>query len=318
MASPAVAKLPPGFRLSYLPFRAMAETIRFVLAHSGYVQGVDYEDEVVYGPYFSERRRAKGPGGVYPFDKVPVVSVAGRGGVEEQRLVIAQSASLARYAGRLGEKGGRIPALDSDPAWYAYNDSILELGQEMCTVNPTLNCYTGRDHAQMKGQYLRRSLVTNMAYLDRQLREVVAPRRQLFFCSAEQPGVADFNIFHHIDNAETLYCLEQDADEASAGGTWTERRGCLFAFLGDVGAIGNAVEGGEGSGNWDHLRAWYDRMKRVGGGFGAYLKMRPKVVGVGRDPGLRDRNGRVVRQGVGRGRLWLKEGLFVEADEGEA
>ena len=51
-----------ALRLSYLPFRAMAETTRFIFRYGC----VSYEDEVVWGRVFSERRLQ----GEYPFDKV--------------------------------------------------------------------------------------------------------------------------------------------------------------------------------------------------------------------------------------------------------
>ena len=50
---------------------------------------------------------------------------------------MAQSGAIARWSARLA---GVYP---QDPAQAALADSVYELGQELCTVNPLVNCYTG-------------------------------------------------------------------------------------------------------------------------------------------------------------------------------
>ena len=50
---------------------------------------------------------------------------------------MAQSGAIARWSARLA---GVYP---QDPAQVALADSVYELGQELCTVNPLVNCYTG-------------------------------------------------------------------------------------------------------------------------------------------------------------------------------
>ncbi len=52
-------------RITYLPFRAMAETTRLILRHGG----VAHEDEVVWGHEFATRREA----GEFPFSKVSML-----------------------------------------------------------------------------------------------------------------------------------------------------------------------------------------------------------------------------------------------------
>lgn len=77
---------PPRIILEYLPFRAMAETTRFLLRHGT----IPYTDNLVWGRTFAERRRQ----GRYPFDKVPVVHI-------DQKPAIAQSGTMARFAAKL-------------------------------------------------------------------------------------------------------------------------------------------------------------------------------------------------------------------------
>ena len=73
-------------KLEYLPFRAMAETTRFMLRYGK----IPYVDHVVWGRTFAARRSA----GHYAFDKVPVIHVA-------ERPAIPQSGTMARFAAKL-------------------------------------------------------------------------------------------------------------------------------------------------------------------------------------------------------------------------
>lgn len=68
-----------------MPFQAMAEPTRMLL-HYG---KIDFEDFVVWGREFHERREQK----IYPFDKVPVMHVKLDG---EATVSIAESGALAR------------------------------------------------------------------------------------------------------------------------------------------------------------------------------------------------------------------------------
>ncbi|CAK0890812.1 unnamed protein product [Prorocentrum cordatum] len=137
----------------------MAETTRFLLRHGGipYADGLGLlvlpppphasrpgpaawgglavQDEVVWGRVFAERRAR----GEYPFDKVPVIFADG--------LPIAQSGSMARMAAKLA---GCYP---DDPVVCALNDAVFEMAQELCTINPMINCYTGRQFEQIRGWY---------------------------------------------------------------------------------------------------------------------------------------------------------------------
>jgi hypothetical protein len=63
----AVAAAAARPRLVYLPFRAMAETSRMLLAHGG----IDYEDEAIWGAEFHQRKLS----GAFPWGKTPVIEL---------------------------------------------------------------------------------------------------------------------------------------------------------------------------------------------------------------------------------------------------
>eukprot|EP00933_Yihiella_yeosuensis_P034711 TRINITY_DN28187_c0_g1_i1.p1 TRINITY_DN28187_c0_g1~~TRINITY_DN28187_c0_g1_i1.p1 ORF type:complete len:262 (-),score=36.09 TRINITY_DN28187_c0_g1_i1:48-800(-) len=179
----------PTLRLSYLPFRAMAETTRFMFRYGG----IPYQDELVWGRVFSERR-AKGE---YPFDKVPVLYING--------LTVAQSGSIARYAAKLA---GCYP---TDPAICALNDSVFEMAQELCTINPMINCYTGQQFKQIKNWYFD-SLPQHIANIGFQLQAARSGSGGDFFGGAT-PSHADFNVYHHLSNARLVepQCVPDDS-----------------------------------------------------------------------------------------------------------
>ncbi|CAE8605363.1 unnamed protein product [Polarella glacialis] len=170
----------PSLRLSYLPFRAMAETTRFMFRHGN----VPYQDEVVWGHVFSARRAS----GEYPFDKVPVLYVDG--------MTVAQSGSIARYAAKLA---GCYPL---EPALCALNDAVFELAQELCTINPMINCYTGPQFNQVKQQYFA-NLPYHLANLGFQL-EAAKRRGAGKFFGGATPSHADFSVYHHLANARLV------------------------------------------------------------------------------------------------------------------
>jgi len=250
---------------------------------------ISYEDEVVWGENFAWTRHA------LPFNKVPVFSVINEAEIDASErsppLTIAQSGSIARFASKLVENRSCVASSDisylTDSSWAAYNDSIFELGQEMCSINPILNCYIGVQFEKMAGWYYDQQLPTFLIYLERQLVSVVIPRLtaganaasdEVFWGGLGCPSFADFHIFHYLDNAET------------------GRQGCILG-----------VE--EESCDFPELQKWFVRMRNLPS-MKKYLEDRPRLIGIGTDPGLRDRNGRVVRQREGFGHCWLEDGIF--------
>lgn len=166
-------------RLSYLPFRAMAETTRFIFRYGK----IQFEDEVVWGRVFAQRRAQ----GEYPFDKVPVLYIG--------NSTLAQSGSIARYAAKLA---GCYP---KDPALCALNDSVFEMAQELCTINPMINCYTGEQFKHVRNWYFS-DLPVHLKNLEAQL--LSATRPGVDFFGGETPSYADFNVYHHLANARLV------------------------------------------------------------------------------------------------------------------
>lgn len=237
-------------RLAYLPFRAMAETTRMMLRHAK----IEFQDEMIWGQAFALARHQL----EYPFDKVPVLYVSkGEGSV-----TIAQSGSIARYAAKLA---GCYP---KDPVECAFNDAVFEMAQELCTINPLINCYVGEQHARVKQWYFETCLPPALVNLERQLVIADGP----FFGGAE-PSHADFNVFHHLDNA----CFVEPACVSSVS---TE------------------------------LTNWMIRMLDVQG-VKEWLSERPKLEGVGVDPRLTDKLGRSIRQTDHESCATLVNGKFI-------
>jgi len=211
-------------RLVYLPFRAMAEPTRMLLALSG----IKYEDEAVWGPVFQHYKDHQ----LYPFGKTPVMvfspsqtsanlpesaDAAGTLATAARGIVVAQSGSLARHAAKLA---GCYP---SNHTACAVADAIFELGQELCTINPLVNCYTGDSHDQIKRHYFRVVMPTALPQLERQLSTVgtgllqeetrcedesdksgsVSDEGGVYFAGG-RASYGDVNVFHMLNNAMLL------------------------------------------------------------------------------------------------------------------
>ena len=114
-----------------------------LLAHGN----IDYEDEAIWGAEFHQRKLS----GAFPWGKTPVIELpvpTTAAGVEDHRVVtVAQSGAIARWSARLA---GCYP---EDPARAAVADSVYELGQELCTINPLVNCYVGQDFDRIENYY---------------------------------------------------------------------------------------------------------------------------------------------------------------------
>jgi glutathione S-transferase len=277
-------------RLVYLPFRAMAETTRMMLAHGD----VAYDDEAIWGAEFQKRKRS----GAFPWSKTPVLELERNspvlGAASSGARVVAQSGAIARWSARLA---GCYP---TDPARAAVADSVYELGQELCTINPLVNCYTGPDFARVRNHYFSDVMPQALPQLERELERAAAASSssspllpgEAFFASRgpeerEEGGrqsvevvsdvtLADFNIFHHLDNAQLL---EPDLLHGYAAlQRWQERMHAL------------------------------PRLRR-------FLDERPVLNGIGEDPGLEDREGVRVTQRSPEGRAWLRDGLWCFDDD---
>ena len=86
---------------------------------------------------------------------------------------------------------------------------------------------------------------------------------------------ADFNVFHHLDNA---MLLEPELLRP-----------------------------------WPALADWDAAMRKMPA-LAGFLRERPVLNGIGEDPGLEDRHGTRVTQRSPEGRAWLREGLWCFED----
>jgi len=253
----------------------MAETSRMMLAHSG----IEYDDEAIWGAEFQRRKVS----GEFPWDKVPVMQLAGEG-----RMVGA----IARWSARIS---GCYP---TSPARAALADSVYELGQELCTINPLVNCYTGNNFERIRHHYFSDVMPQALPKLERELERAAAACApagggaspfqpgEAYFASGsvgeeeelhgsvateDEPTLADFNIFHHLDNAQLL---EPDL---------------LHSY--------------------PALLRWQERMRALPR-LKQFMENRPVLNGIGEDPGLEDRLGVRVTQRNPEGRAWLRDGLW--------
>eukprot|EP00121_Abeoforma_whisleri_P006114 Awhi_evm1s5552 len=220
---------------------------------------ITYTDELVWGRTF-ERRRQQGE---YPFQKVPVMYV----GKTSSAVTIAQSGSIARMVAKLA---GCYP---SNPVDCAFNDAVFEMGQELCTINPLINCYVGEHYRQVHQWYFS-SLPSHLSNLERQLMlaQQKGPEKSNYkFYGGDVPSHADFNVFHHLDNAQHV---EPE---------------CVDDF--------------------PRLLAWKLEMETLPT-LKEYLEERPTLVGIGTDPGLVDKTGRLLKQKDYEGRAILRDGVF--------
>jgi len=302
-----------ALRIVYLPFRAMAEPTRMLLS----LGGIAYEDEAVWGTTFQYYKQHE----LYPFDKTPVMVVMSPTAstttttttttttavasdnnnsnalptlptlptlvAADTGIVVAQSGSLARYAAKLA---GRYPT-DDDHTACAVSDAIFELGQELCTINPLVNCYSGESFAQVERIYFRDVLPAALPQLEHQLSTLGATLAQQQqqaaagsgrqaaqsgdggnYFAGSRASYGDVNIFHMLNNA---MLLEPD----------------LLVLRTPT------------------LEDWYWRVSELDG-LKQYLEARPTLNGIGEDPGLEDSNGVRVTQRSAPGRAWLVDGCW--------
>eukprot|EP00927_Polykrikos_kofoidii_P077609 TRINITY_DN74540_c0_g1_i1.p1 TRINITY_DN74540_c0_g1~~TRINITY_DN74540_c0_g1_i1.p1 ORF type:complete len:250 (-),score=40.47 TRINITY_DN74540_c0_g1_i1:69-818(-) len=241
-------------KLVYLPFRAMAETTRMLFAYGK----VAYRDEAIWGPEFGVRRHR----GDFPWEKTPVLEIPGY-------RMVAQSGALARYAAK------RAGAYPSDPAVCALSDSAYELAQELCTINPLVNCFVGQQFDAIRRHYFEEVMPTALPQLEMEIERARAgelSETDKCFFGGDSPSHGDFNVFHHLDNA---MLLEPDLLQGSP-----------------------------------KLAEWFETMRAIPE-LAAYLQNRPELNGIGSDPGLEDRNGKRVSQRQPPWRAWLVDGCWV-------
>ena len=168
-------------------------------------------------------------------------------------------------------------------AWTAWNDAIFDRAQEMCTVNPLINCMTGRKYEEAKWWYFDEdNFPTQVRQLCRQLqiRKDAGPGGENKFFGGTKPSHADFNVLHMLMNAQLA---DKNSVERAASVESPEAAESILQFMKDMKSLDGVKE---------------------------YLQKRPKLVGIGYNPGLEDREGTVITQRDNRGCVWLVDGKF--------
>ena len=168
-------------------------------------------------------------------------------------------------------------------AWTAWNDAIFDRAQEMCTVNPLINCMTGRKYEEAKWWYFDEdNFPTQVRQLCRQLqiRKDAGPGGENKFFGGTKPSHADFNVLHMLMNAQLA---DKNSVERAASVESPEAAESILQFMKDMKSLDGVKE---------------------------YLQKRPKLVGIGYNPGLEDREGTVITQRDSRGCVWLVDGKF--------
>ncbi|KAA8495036.1 Glutathione S-transferase [Porphyridium purpureum] len=99
---------PRTYKLSYLPFKGRAESVRIAF----FVAGIEFEDERIPLTEFGERKKD------LPLGQLPVLTIDGS-------IVITQQVAILEY---VGAQGGLVP---TDHLIKAYNDEIINLLEDL-------------------------------------------------------------------------------------------------------------------------------------------------------------------------------------------
>uniref|UniRef100_A0A7S3K6P8 Glutathione transferase n=1 Tax=Aureoumbra lagunensis TaxID=44058 RepID=A0A7S3K6P8_9STRA len=171
----------------YLAARARAEPIHLLLHYAD----VDYERHDLSMKELASGERGK----QFPSSQLPVLEILTR----DERPCISQSGSIMRYLAR--EHG----LVANDPVEAARQDAVFELSQEFAKVNPMVNLWPKSELAIQ--EFLNKGCGNGSGY-------PVQPRLQAasqllgenkFFSGNDvEPCYADFNMWHYLDNLDSL------------------------------------------------------------------------------------------------------------------
>lgn len=129
-----------------------------------------------------------------PYGQLPLLHVETADGAS---TVLAQTPAICRYVASLA---GLIP---EDPLAQARADECFMAAEELGTINPIVNVFTGDAFAEKRAAFFDSLLPGKLANIARRLGD--GP----FFCG-ENVSHADFNMYHHLDNARSVEpsCLD--------------------------------------------------------------------------------------------------------------
>ena len=178
MASLVVPKL----EVVYFSVRAKAEPVRMVLEYGG-IPYVDHNVASFFdGKSWPEVKKAE----LTPYGQLPILVVDGQ--------ILAQQAAFLRYAASLVP--GMIP---DDKFQAAMCDSIFQATEELGTVNPLVNVYSGDKWKELKAEYLDNKLPSKIKYINRVVEASGGP-----FALGAAPYYCDFALHHVLCNTLEL------------------------------------------------------------------------------------------------------------------
>jgi len=161
--------------------------VRLCLAYGG----VPHTNELPQEYFGKGWRDAKADA---PYGQLPLLHVETADGAS---TVLAQTPAICRYVASLA---GLIP---EDPLAQARADECFMAAEELGTINPIVNVFTGDAFAEKRAAFFDSLLPGKLANIARRLGD--GP----FFCG-ENVSHADFNMYHHLDNARSVEpsCLD--------------------------------------------------------------------------------------------------------------
>lgn len=170
-----------SYTVHYLAGRARAEPIWLLLAYAGIPAK---RHDLTLAELGSGARAEQ-----FGSKQLPCLEIDGR--------IMSQSGAIMRYL-------ARQHGLDSSDPWEsALLDEVFELSQELAKVNPLVNLW---DPTQERiDEFFKSGAGTGSGY-------PVMPRvaalseslGQKSFFGGEKPKYPDFNVFHYLDNLDTL------------------------------------------------------------------------------------------------------------------
>ena len=127
----------------------------------------------------------------FPLSQLPVLEIL----QGETRSYVSQSGTIMRYLAT------KLKLTPEDPLEAAQQDSIFELSQEFAKVNPYVNLYSAADLPA----FLEKGAGNGSGYpIKPQLHAASVILGEKPFFGKETPAYADFNMWHYLDNIDTL------------------------------------------------------------------------------------------------------------------
>mmetsp|Transcript_4948 Transcript_4948/g.15513 ORF Transcript_4948/g.15513 Transcript_4948/m.15513 type:complete len:231 (+) Transcript_4948:49-741(+) len=168
--------------LHYICVRARAEPIHLMLHYAK----VPYErHDFSLGDLKEKKQKEQ-----FPTSQLPVLEVRGK------TQPLAQSGAIMRY---LAKEHG---LMSEDPFEAALQDAVFELSQEFAKVNPYVNMYPKDKNID---EFMTKGAGNGAGYpMIPKLKAASDLLGERNFFGGASPCFADFNMWHYLDNLDTL------------------------------------------------------------------------------------------------------------------